>query len=42
MRNRDRFIILFIALTVVYFMAAYVDRCDGGCTTAEEVRNGGR
>jgi len=42
MRNRDRFIILFIALTVVYFMSAYVDRCDGGCTTAEEARNGGR
>ena len=40
MRNRDRFIILLIALTVVYFMAAFVDRCDGGCTVAEEVRNG--
>jgi len=42
MRNRDRFIILLIAMTVVYFMAAYVDRCDGGCTIAEEVRNGKR
>ena len=42
MRNRDRFIILLIALTVVYFMSAYVDRCDGGCTTTEEARNGGR
>ena len=40
MRNRDRFIILLIALTVVYFMAGFADRCDGGCTVAEEVRNG--
>lgn len=42
MRNIDRFLILCIAITVVFLIAATVDRCDGGCTTAEEARNGGR
>jgi len=40
MRNIDRFIILCIALTVVFLMAATVDKCDGGCTVAEDARNG--
>jgi hypothetical protein len=42
MRNIDRFIILCIAITVVFLMAATVDKCDGGCTVAEELRNGER
>jgi hypothetical protein len=40
MRNIDRFLILCIAITVVFLIAATVDRCDGGCNTTEEVRNG--
>jgi len=40
MRNIDRFIILAIALTVVMLISATVDKCDGGCTVAEDARNG--
>jgi hypothetical protein len=42
MRNIDRFIILCVAITIVFLIAASVDKCDGGCTLAEEVRNGER
>jgi len=40
MKPIDRFIILAIAIAVVMLIAATIDRCDGGCTVAEEVRNG--
>lgn len=40
MKPIDRFIILAIAIGVVMLIAASIDRCDGGCTVAEEVRNG--
>ncbi len=40
MKPIDRFIILAIAIGVVMLIAASIDRCDGGCTVSEEVRNG--
>jgi hypothetical protein len=41
MRNRDRFIILLIALTVTMLIAALVEPCDGHSCDAE-VTHGGR